>query len=481
MDQKVIHDIITVEMWESTQGNYLHKKNINNVQHSTASIVTLLLEERYQEIKGFGGSFTESSAYVLSQISEVNCDRIVEAYFGDSGAKYSLTRTTMGSCDFALQSYSYASVPDDCTLQHFSIEHDKTRLIPFIKKAQSKSSEGFKIIASPWSAPPWMKDNNHWCGGKLLPHHYLSWALYFTKYINSYEKEGITIWAVTIENEPLGNDSNWESMHFTPQEMNDFAKNYLKPNFIEHNLNVKILGYDQNRDSEMIDWVDTMYGHINFEQVYDGIAVHWYGSTYEVFSENLQYTHQLVPHKLIINTEACIDAQGPRWKDDQWYWSENATDWGYTWAPENKKYLHPPYSPVKRYVLDIIGCMNNWVNGWIDWNMVLDRQGGPNWAKNWCIAPVIVDVQSDEVYFTPLYYVMTHFSRFIRPGAVRLGFTNEDASLQLTSVQNLDSSIITVLYNPTFEYKNVKLLLFQKAINTIMKPQSIQTLVIQIS
>ena len=111
----------------------------------------------------------------------------------------------------------------------------------------------------------------------------------------------------------------------------------------------------------------------------------------------------------------------PKWQDDAWYWSKDATDWGWDWAPEEDKHRHPKYVPVFRYARDIIGCLNNWVDGWIDWNMVLDRQGGPNWSKNWCVAPVIVDPEKDEVYITPIYYALSHFSRFIRPGAVRIG------------------------------------------------------------
>ena len=86
--------------------------------------------------------------------------------------------------------------------------------------------------------------------------------------------------------------------------------------------------------------------------------------------------------------------------------------------------FHPKYAPVNRYVRDIIGCLNNWVDGWVDWNMVLDTKGGPNWFKNWCIAPVIVDPDKDEVYFTPLYYTMAHFSKFIRPEAKVIGLEN---------------------------------------------------------
>ena len=160
-----------------------------------------------------------------------------------------------------------------------------------------------------------------------------------------------------------------------------------------------------------------MYKNEETSKYFDGTAIHWYASTYDVFPEELQYAHQKAPDKYLIQSEACVDSEIPEWQDDKWYWSKEATDWGWDWAPEEQKYLHPKYAPVNRYARDIIGCLNNWVDGWIDWNMVLDKQGGPNWFKNWCVAPVIVDPEKDEVYFTPLYYTMTHFSKYIRPGA----------------------------------------------------------------
>jgi glucosylceramidase len=347
-----------------------------------------------------------------------------------------------------------------------------------IKDAMAVSKDGFKIISSPWTAPPWMKDNRDWRGGKLLPKYYNTWALFFSKYLEAYKAEGIDIWGITVENEPLGNDSNWESMHFTPQEMNDFTINHLGPRLRADGHSVKILGFDQNRDEEMNHWVDAMYDDEQAKEFFDGIAVHWYASTYDYFPDALQYAYKKAPGRHIINTEACIDAQVPVWKDDKWYWSKNATDWGWDWAPEHLKYRHPKYVPVFRYARDIIGCLNNWVDGWVDWNMVLDKQGGPNWAKNWCIAPVIVDIESDEVYFTPLYYTLSHFSRFIRPGAVRIGFDNSDKDLQVTAARNPDGSIVAVVFNPQEEVKAIKLTLGEKQIEFSINAKAIQTIVI---
>jgi glucosylceramidase len=348
-----------------------------------------------------------------------------------------------------------------------------------ILEAKSISKDGFKIIASPWTAPPWMKDNKKWVGGKLLPEYYDTWALYFSKYIDAYKKEGIDIWGLTVENEPLGNGNNWESMHYSPVEMTNFVHDHLGP-VLEANgkADVKILGYDQNRGG-LKEWVDVMYQDDNSSKYFAGTAIHWYESTYEVFPEGLQYAHKKSPNKYLIQTEACVDSEIPHWNDDAWYWKEEATDWGWDWANEKDKYLHPKYAPVNRYATDIIGCLNNWVDGWVDWNMVLDKQGGPNWFKNWCTAPVIVDPEKDEIYFTPLYFIMAHFSKFMRPGAVKIGCTINSNDLLVTAVRNPDGTIAVVVFNPTSWKHTLEIKLNNKIKIISIGSKAIQTIFIK--
>ena len=472
-----VENKLEVEVFEtSANGNKLQSLSEFKAKEGAVSI-KLLPEEKFQTITGFGGSFTEASAYLLNKLSPENRKKIIEAYFGDEGARYSLTRTHMNSCDFSISNYSYAAVEGDMELEHFSIEEDRDDIIPFIKDAMQVSTDGFKILASPWTAPPWMKDNKDWRGGKLLPEYNDSWALFFSKYINAYKAEGIDIWGFTVENEPLGNDNNWESMHFSPEEMTDFVKDHLGPRLEKDGHDVKILGYDQNRE-HLNEWVDSMYRNEETSKYFSGTAIHWYASTYEVFPEALQYAHEKAPNKYLIQSEACVDAEVPKWQDDTWYWSKEATDWGWDWAPEKDKHLHPKYAPVNRYARDIIGCMNNWVDGWIDWNMVLDTQGGPNWFKNWCVAPVIVDPEKDEVYFTPLYYTLTHFSKYIRPGAVRIGFENSDEDLMVTAAKNPDGSIAVVVFNQGSDAKNFNLSLEERTVPIQISGQAIQTIMI---
>lgn len=466
---------MAVEVVEtSASGNKLQAITPLAEKADAAVQITLNPDEVFQTITGIGGSFTEASAYLLNELSEANRQKVLEAYFGDEGARYSLTRTHINSCDFSLGNYSYAPVEGDKDLEHFSIEEDQPDLIPMIKAAQEISSEGFKIIASPWTAPPWMKDNGDWRGGKLLPEYRDTWALFFSKYLDAYREEGIEIWGVTVENEPLGNAENWESMHFSAEEMNEFVRDHLGPRLEADGQDAKILGYDQNRD-ELKHWVDVMYDDAEAAKYFDGTAIHWYASTVEWFPEVLQYAHQKAPEKHLIETEGCVDAEVPKWQDDAWYWRKEATDWGWDWAPPETKHLHPKYSPVYRYARDIIGCLNNWVDGWVDWNMVLDRQGGPNWFENWCVAPVIVDPDADEVYFTPIYYTMAHFSKYIRPGAQRIGLTMDDESLMATAVRNPDGSVVVLILNQEEEPRPLQIDLNGTPVSVQISGQALQT------
>lgn len=469
---------LSVEVYETSAGGNKLERLSEFSKAEAPSSIQVNPEQTFQTITGFGGSFTESSAYLLNKLGKENRKKVLEAYFSTDGAQYSLTRTHINSCDFSLSQYSYAPVADDMSLENFSIEEDMDDIIPMIKEAMEISNDGFRIISSPWTAPPWMKDNKDWVGGKLLPEYYDTWALFFSKYLDAYKAEGIDIWGLTVENEPHGNGNNWESMHYSPEEMTTFVMNHLGPKLkADGKGDVKVLGYDQNREG-LKEWVDVMFADDASSEYYAGTAIHWYESTFMVFPEALQYAHEKAPNKYLIQTESCVDSEIPHWQDDAWYWKKEATDWGWDWAPAHQKDWHPKYSPVNRYARDIIGCLNNWVDGWVDWNMVLDRQGGPNWFENWCVAPVIVDPEQDEVYFTPIYYTLSHFSKYIRPDAKVIETINTDDALQVTAAQNPDGSIAVVVFNEGTERKDFVLALGEQSTTININPQAIQTILI---
>ncbi len=442
-----------------------------------APVIELIPDERYQTLVGIGGSFTESTAHVLSKLSPANRDRVIRAYFGDEGARYSLTRTHIGSCDFSLDHYAYAE-PGDTELAGFSVAHDEKLLIPLINDALVASSHGFRIVASPWTAPPWMKDNNHWCAGSLKPGMEPVFARYLARWLAAYRERGIPIWGVTPENEPLGNNGNWDSLHFTAESMRDFIRDHLGPELARSAPEVKLLIFDQNRD-HVEEWAKVILGDPEAARFVWGTAVHWYSSTIDWCPDELNRVHRLFPGKHLLHSEGCVDNQVPVWQDDDWYWRPEATDWGFHWASEKEKPQHPPYVPVYRYARDIIGGLNSWLTGWIDWNMVLDTGGGPNLAKNWCCAPVIAKPETDEVYFTPMYHVLAQFSRALRPGAQRIGLEMEIDGLMATAVENPDGDIAVAILNQGARPRDYALRLDGRQVVLSIPGECLQTITVE--
>jgi len=413
-------------------------------------VIEIFPSKKKQKIVGIGGSFTESAAFVLAHLSVEKRREVMKNLFDKDHANYTLTRTMIGSSDFSVHGkYAYTSIDDDKNLESFSIdvdrdgfsrdlfpgiEDEKYDLLTMIKEAQeikdTQDDNTLRITASAWTAPPWMKDNQQWFGGELASGYESVYANYLIKYLDAYEQEGIPIWGITPVNEPLGNSSNWESLHFSPESQKEFIRDHLGPKLKEHDQ-VKLLGYDHDRKL-LEEWADTLYGDESCAQHLYGMAIHWYESTFKVYEDILQKVHTKYPGYAIIHTEGCIDNLGndapdgvldPQgykesgWFDnDAFWWNDNATDWAYTatW-PGVITNDHPIYTPVHRYARNIIVSLNNWVSGWIDWNMVLDKRGGPNHVGNYCGAPIMVDTESGYVYYTPIYYIMAQFSRTIRP------------------------------------------------------------------
>jgi len=440
-------------------------------------------EATFQRVEGIGGSFTESGAQVLYELSKEQQAAVLAAYFSPEGAHISLTRTPVASCDFSVRNYTYAAVNGDTELKHFSIEPDRTYLLPMIKGAQAVAGSDFRILASPWTAPPWMKTNQTWNAGELLPEHYGTFAHYMVKYIEAYAGEGIPIWGITPVNEPLGNGGNWESLHFNAEQMREYIRDHLGPTLRGAGLDTRIWIYDQNREAEMLEWADTILGDPEAAQYVDGTAVHWYQSTNDIGAAALDTVHQRYPEKAILHSEGCIDAMGDDepigvWLEDDWYWRPEATDWGYIWAPDDTKANHPPYRPFYRYARDLIGGFNHHLVAWIDWNLVLNTRGGPNHARNYCLAPILIDSGRDQIYKTPLYYAIAHASKFIRPGAVRIGLKGHDDTFMATAFRNPDGRIALLVFNTAEADSRYRIQLEKDFVDIAIPGQALQTVVL---
>ncbi|MBX2802546.1 MAG: hypothetical protein KTR31_33000 [Myxococcales bacterium] len=401
-------------------------------QGSRSGIQLVVRPERTrQTLVGIGSSLTQASAAALATLPANERQRVLEAAFGADAAAFSLIRTHIASCDFSTSSYTYA--PDaDPSLAGFSVDVDETNgHLALLRDASAVAGADFRVVASPWTAPAWMKDNGRLFqpeehrGGTLLPEHHTTFASYITRYVEAYAARGIPIWAVTPVNEPHGNQGTWESMEMSPDQQRQLVA-VLGDTLRARGHDTQILIYDQNR-AGMREYADTVLSDPAAAAAALGTAVHWYDSTFRVYEDELEALHAAWPGHLILQTEGCIDnvfgkgvdrgpdAPTPWWQDDGWYWRKEATDWGWDWA-ENPEVDHPPYAAAFRYARDLVGCLAHWVSGWIDWNLVLDRRGGPNHVGNFCLAPILVD--GDEAYFTPMFHVLSQISRHSRPGAV---------------------------------------------------------------
>jgi glucosylceramidase len=498
------------------------------------TVISVFPDSTKQTIDGIGTSFTESSAFVLAHLEPQRRREVMEQIYGRAGADFTLARTHIGSCDFTVEGkYSYADEPGKGDLAEFSIGPDLEGfdpavypgiqdagydLLPMIREALAVKREqgdfGLNIIASAWTAPPWMKTNERWYvpgspendwqgdGGWLKPEHVSTYADYLLRYLDAYEQAGVDIWGLTPVNEPHGNGGHWESMHFSPESQNDFIKNHLGPRLKQSDHSeTRLLIYDQNREG-LEAWTDAILGDPQSASYVYGSAVHWYSSTFKVYEDVFDRVHDKYPGFTIIHTEGTIDDLGKtapagigdpdRFKESGWFnndafwWNANATDWAYSasWAGPAAA-DHPIYTPVHRYARDIIVSLDHWVSGWVDWNIVLDRDGGPNHAGNFCGAPIMIDTETGEVYYTPIYYVLAQFSRTIRPGdlAVRtdLSLDGLDSDALHTSATVNDDGLLSVqLLNTTRAAVEYKLQIGERIAEVTIPANALQTLRVQL-
>jgi glucosylceramidase len=391
------------------------------VQETTSAAVVVDADIRFQTIVGIGGAFTEAAAVTLGKMSKANQKKIMDAYFDrEHGLGYSLCRTHIQSCDFALGNYAYTEVSGDTELKHFSLDRDRQTLLPMIKQATRIAGRPFLLFASPWSPPSWMKTTGMMNqGGKLHPHYRQAWADCFVRYIREYEKEGVPIWGVTIQNEPEATQK-WDSCIYSAAEESDFVRDYLGPTLAQSGLgHVKIIIWDHNRD-QIVRRARVAYSDPVASSYIWGTGFHWYGD--DKF-DNLQLHHDAWPDKHLLFTEGCQEG-GPHLG---------------SWATG------------ERYARSMMNDFNRWTVGWVDWNMILDETGGPNHVNNLCSAPILANTQTDEVHFQSSYYYIGHFARFVEPGARRILCSTTRDHLEATAFRNPDGTIVAVVLNRTGE------------------------------
>jgi glucosylceramidase len=387
-----------------------------------APSVVVDASKRFQAIEGFGGAFTEAAADTFARMDSNAQSAILKAYFDPlEGLGYSLCRTHINSCDFSLGNYAYDETPGDEQLEHFSIDHDLRTMIPFIRGAMQVAGRPIKFFASPWSPPAWMKTNGQMnFGGKLKPEYRDAWARYYARYVKAYQEEGIPIWGLSVQNEPEATQT-WDSCIFTGEEERDFVRDYLGPTLKTEGLgHLRLIIWDHNRD-RMFERAKVVLDDPQAAQYVWGTGFHWYVGDH---FDNVQRVHDAYPDKALLFTEGCQEG-GP-----------HTGEWGLG----------------ERYAHSIINDLNRWTVGWVDWNLLLNEEGGPNHVGNYCSAPILADTRLctlEGVMLQSSYYYIGHFSRFIRPGAERIISAPTLDELETTAFRNANGEIAVVVMNRT--------------------------------
>lgn len=296
-----------------------------------------------------------------------------------------------------------------------------------------------------------MKDNNTMLkGGKLLPEYYRSWANYFTKFVKTYENDGMPIWGVTLQNEPMATQK-WESCIYTAEEERDFLKNFLGPTMEREGLgDKKIVVWDHNRDL-ISHRANTIFSDPEAAKYAWGIGFHWYETWAggDPMFENVENVHESFPDKQILFTEGCAESFSSdgyqRWKNGE------------------------------RYGKSMINDFNNGTVGWTDWNILLDETGGPNHVQNFCFAPIHADTKTNDIIYTPSYYYIGHFSKFIRPDAKRISTACSRSHLLSTSFVNDNNQVVTVVMNQSDIKIKYQLYVGNSAVEVVIPPHAIQS------
>ena len=410
------------------------------------NLVKVYPQKAYQRIAGFGAALTESAAYTFALMPPEAQDRFLRLCFGREGNAYTLCRTHIQSCDFSLGSYAYVSDKRDKKLASFSIERDRELLIPLIRCAL-ELDPAIELVASPWSPPAFMKSSHTMAfGGRLRCTYYDQWAAMIARYIAEYAQEGIAISRVTVQNEPMARQT-WESCLFTAQEEAEFAAHHLRPALDAAGLGgVRMLIWDHNRD-RVVERVDETLADPAVREAVDGVAFHWYSGDH---FEALAATIAAYPEKEFLFTEGCV---------------EYTCDREATQVRKAEQYAH-----------DVIGTLNAGAHGYIDWNVLLDEQGGPNHVGNFCEAPLMYDRERGELFVNRSFWYLGHFSRFIDRGAQRFLVSRYNDRIECAGFANHDGGRVVVALNKTDAEQSFVLCEGERVADVSLAPHSIVTL-----
>lgn len=452
----------TAAVWTTAQGTALRLTSTGTLTFSdfpqpleTQQFVLVDPAKKFQTMIGIGAALTDAAADAFATLPKDKQQEVIRRFYdAKDGIGYTFARTNMNSCDFSSASYTYVAEGDK-DLKTFDVAHDRQNKIPLIKAAIAAAGGKLTLFASPWSPPAWMKDNNNMPhGGKLKPEYYQAWANYYAKFIRAYESEGVPVWGVTIQNEPMASQT-WESCIYTADDEKNFLKNYLGPTMEKAGLgDRKILVWDHNRDL-MYQRASAIFDDPQASKYAYGLAYHWYEdwSGGEPMYENVRRVAESYPDKPLIFTEGTVESYNPA-RLGEWSLGE-------------------------RYGHEMIRDFNSGTAAWTDWNVMLDAQGGPNHVGNYCLAALHIDPKTHELRYTNIYEYMGHFSKFVRPGARRVAAVPSRDGLQTTAFQNTDGSLAVIVMNQTDKPIDYSLWIHGRGAPTTSLPHSISTLVVR--
>lgn len=398
----------------------------------------------YQEMDGFGFALTGGSAMHLNNMSASKRSELLNELFGTTGSSIgtSYLRISMGASDLDATVFSYNDMPNgqtDVGLSNFSLADDQTHLIPVLKEILA-INPSIKILATPWSPPAWMKTNNSPKGGNLKTEYYAAYANYFVKYVRAMAAEGITIDAISIQNEPLHPGNN-PSMSMSPIEQSNFIKNNLGPTFQAQNITAKIIIYDHNPDR--IDYPIAILDDAEAKQYVDGSAFHLYAGSIE----SLSTVHNAHPDKNIYFTEQWVGAPGDFPNDIKWHVREL-----------------------------LIGATRNWSKTVIEWNLASNSALKPHTDGGCtnCLGAVTID--GDVVKRNPAYYIIAHAAKFVRPGAVRVD-SNHLNELPNVVFKTLQGKYVIIVLNDSNAEQSFNINLNNDTISTTLASGAVGTYV----
>lgn len=424
-------------------------------------VVNVFDEIEYQEILGIGAAFTESAAYNYAQLTDEQKQDFLTKYFDrEKGIGYNFGRTHINSCDFSLDIYTYVE-DGDKTLATFNIDRDRKYIIPFLKDVLAYCKEELILFASPWSPPAYMKENESPIqGGRLKEEYKKVWALYYAKYIKAYREEGIHIGAISVQNEPKARQT-WESCYYDADDEREFLKNYLIPTLEEEGLgDLKIIIWDHNKERVYDRARDVLKDPVVNDRVW-AVGHHWYSGDH---FDGLTLVHEQL-HKPTICTEFCGGIN-----DDPVYIAE-------------------------RYARAMCRHFNHYTCASCDWNILLSHLGGPYHNRTaesvsvagkvfeskagGCHAPVLYNTETKELLYTPTYYYIGHYSKFIQRGAKRIAVTYFDDDFPCCAFKNPDGKIVVVMLNLYDRKLGATLRHEGKATTVPLAPHSIATVVLE--